>query len=305
MYSYPAPAVIGGAQSTGASAAIDPESIKDSATLTAVEHAHTLVMQSMGEAVKQGAAMQAIGAALEAAGELEALPAYEADGELNARAQGWLKHLHRKATTPDDWSSSGVPHPWWDRYTGGPMTNFPRFDLQESAYAMALMADRTPAWREVYAETLDGLVQRYHQHWAAVDWLNQFGDDPDRGIYPQGWKGSLLPAEQFGEYNCPGWTANGTNPYPDKEERLANPFSESCEEFIQPDPIAAEAMLFFKGWMLLNMGVYARVSGDTKKYEKPWLMAGVNDQMFEWTHSSAAEHLAGQWKGREEHGGLH
>ena len=47
------------------------------------------------------------------------------------------------------------------------MTNFPRFDLQESSYAMALMADRTPAWREVYAETLDGLVQRYTQFWAA------------------------------------------------------------------------------------------------------------------------------------------
>eukprot|EP01045_Picozoa_sp_COSAG04_P049217 COSAG04_NODE_19293_length_419_cov_1.775000_1_plen_70_part_01 len=46
------------------------------------------------------------------------LPAYEAAGGLNTRAQGWLKHLHRKATTPDDWSKDGVPHPWWDRYSG-------------------------------------------------------------------------------------------------------------------------------------------------------------------------------------------
>jgi hypothetical protein len=64
-------------------------------------------------------------------------------------------------------------------------------------------------------------------------------------------------------------------------------------------------MLFFKGWMLLNMGVYARVSGDFEKYEKTWTMAGVNDQEFEWTHSSAAEFLAGQWKSREADGGLH
>ena len=170
---------------------------------------------------------------------------------------------------------------------------------------MALMADRTPAWREVYAETLDGLVQRYHTHWAAVDWLNQFGDDPDRGIYPSGWKGTLLPAQHFGDYNCPGWTANGTNPYPETEDRLANPFMESLDEFIQPDPIGAEAMLFFKGWMLVNMGVYARVSGDTEKYEKPWQMAGVSDQVFEWTHSGVAEHLSGQWTARQEHGGLH
>ena len=34
--------------------------------------------------------------------------------ELNARARGWLQFLWRKATTPDDWSESGTPHPWWD-----------------------------------------------------------------------------------------------------------------------------------------------------------------------------------------------
>ena len=31
---------------------------------------------------------------------------------LNARARGWLRHLWDKATTPDDWSSSGTPHEW-------------------------------------------------------------------------------------------------------------------------------------------------------------------------------------------------
>ena len=200
----------------------------------------------MAEAFKQRAATGRIAEMFEGlSSELKPLPAYEAPDELNARAQGWLKHLHRKATTPDDWSSTGVPHAWWDRYTSAPMMNFPRFDLQESAYAMALMADRTPAWREVYAETLDGLVQRYHQHWAAVDWLNQFGDDPDRGSYPGGWNGALIPSDHWGDYNTPGWTANGTNPYPTKEARLAAPFCESSDEYIQPVRNAALFESFF------------------------------------------------------------
>ena len=282
---------------TAAASSFDPS------TLTASEHATTLVMQTMAETVKQQSAAAKASKAVEDAGDVHPLPAYESPDELNSRAQGWLKHLHRKATTPDDWSSGGVPHAWWDRYSSAPMMNFPRFDLQESVYAMALMADRTPAWREVYTDILDGLVQRYHQHWAAVDWLNQFGDDPDRADYPGGWKGTLIPGTYWGDYNTPGWTANGTNPYPTKGERMV--FCEPMEEYVQPDPIRAEAMLFFKGWMLLSMGVFARVSGDTEKYEKPWKMAGVNDQEFEWTHSSAAEFLAQQWKTRQDHGGLH
>ena len=115
---------------------------------------------------------------------------------------------------------------------------------------------------------------RSTQFWAAVDWLTQFGDDPDREIYPESWNGALVPAPFWGSYNTPGWTANGTNPYPTKAERAAKPFCESSDEWVQPDPIAAEAMLFFKGWLLLNMGVYARVSGDTAKWEREWTMSG-------------------------------
>lgn len=31
------------------------------------------------------------------------------------RIRGWLKHLWKKATTEDDWSEKGNPHPWWDK----------------------------------------------------------------------------------------------------------------------------------------------------------------------------------------------
>src|SRR5207244_9027859 len=72
---------------------------------------------------------------------------------LDDRSLGWLRYLHRKATTPDDWSQAGHPHPHWDNYTGPPMLSWHRFDLIDSSYGVALMADITPAWREVYART--------------------------------------------------------------------------------------------------------------------------------------------------------
>ena len=84
-----------------------------------------------------------------------------AESQLNDRARGWLKHLWTKSTTPDDWSSSGEPHAWWDRYSSAPVQDFARFDLSESSYAVAAMAQVTPAWREVYAQILDGLVDRH------------------------------------------------------------------------------------------------------------------------------------------------
>ncbi len=88
---------------------------------------------------------------------------------LTEQTRGWLRHLWRKATTQDDWSRDGEPHPWWDRYSLEPMLSFPRFDLSESSYALLLMARKTPAWREVYTRILDEMVRRHTTHWAAVD----------------------------------------------------------------------------------------------------------------------------------------
>ena len=79
---------------------------------------------------------------------------------LNERAKGWLNFLHQKATTSDDWSEAGTPNEWWDQTSTPPMCSFPRFDLQESTYAIGLMADKTPAWREVYSEILDEIAER-------------------------------------------------------------------------------------------------------------------------------------------------
>src|SRR5882672_944305 len=104
---------------------------------------------------------------------------------LNSRTRGWLRFLWDKSTTVDDWSSSGVPHQWWDVYTNPVVTSYGRFDLQTSSYAVLLMADHTPAWREVYTQILDGLASRFPTYWGAIDWLTQIGDDPKRARYPE------------------------------------------------------------------------------------------------------------------------
>ena len=197
--------------------------------------------------------------------------------ELNQRAQGWLNFLYLKATTPDDWSEDGSPNDWWDQISTAPMCAFPRFDLQESTYAIGLMADRTPAWREVYSEILDEIAERSITYWAAVDWLSQFGHDPDRKNYPEAWKGTLIPEEFWGEYDAPGWTANGVAPWG-----------------FHADPIGADGNLFFKGWLNLTQSMHTYVSG-YDKWSSPFSVAGAYNSRFEWTQHQLADHLYQQW----------
>ena len=198
---------------------------------------------------------------------------------LDDRSLGWLRYLHRKATTADDWDREGHPHPHWDNITGAPMLSWHRFDLIDSSYAVALMADRTPAWREVYSEILDQLVTRHTSWWAASDWLTQFGSDPDRANYPEAWR-SIIPANVWGEYDVPGWTANGIEPYG-----------------VQMDPIAADGMLFFKGFFGLLLGLHRYVSND-EQWNQPFEMIRDGEHTFTWTYSEISAHLANQWRNR-------
>ena len=196
---------------------------------------------------------------------------------LNERAQGWLNFLYLKATTQDDWSENGSPNEWWDQTSTAPMCSFPRFDLQESTYAIGLMADLTPAWREVYSEILDEIAERSITYWAAVDWLTQFGHDPDRKNYPEAWKGALIPEEFWGDYDAPGWTANGVAPWG-----------------FHKDPIGADGNLFFKGWLNLTQSLHTYVSG-YDKWSSSFEVAGAYNSRFEWTQHQLADHLHQQW----------
>lgn len=200
----------------------------------------------------------------------------------NERTKGWLRFLWQKATTVDDWSYQGEePHPWWDQYTAPPYLSYPRFDLSDSSYAILLMADQTPAWREVYTRILDELATRHTAYWAAIDWSTFIGPSPDRQNYPaammRGW-----PERVRGNYDFPGWTANGVEPWG-----------------LQPDPIGADGNLFFRGWLNLLLTIYKYVSGDDK-WEQPWQIAGYENQRFEWTQPRIVEHLQQQYTDHPE-----
>jgi hypothetical protein len=186
---------------------------------------------------------------------------------LSQRSVGWLRYLHRKAHTADDWSRQGHPHPHWDDRSDPPMASWHRFDLVDSSYALGLMAHRTPAWTAPYVAILDQLIERHTQWWSAADWLTQFGHDPDRAEYPDVYR-MFIPAELWGDYDVPGWTANGIEPYG-----------------VQMDPIAAEGMLFYQGFLLVLLGVRSMIAngpGDTDRWNEPFELIRDGEHSFTW-----------------------
>ncbi len=196
--------------------------------------------------------------------------------KLSDRSLGWLRYLYRKAKTPDDWSREGQPHPHWDDRTQEPMRSWHRFDLVESSYALGLMARTTPAWREVYVDILDELIERHTCWWSAADWLTQFGADPDRGNYPDIYR-LFIPPHLWGDYDVPGWTANGSEPWD-----------------LNMDPVAADGMLFYKGFFLVLLGMRSMVQNDGR-WDQPFEMIKDGEHTFTWTHRDIGRHLEEQW----------
>jgi len=156
------------------------------------------------------------------------------------------------------------------------MASWHRFDLVDSSYAMGLLAHRTPAWTEPYVEILDQLIERDTGWWSAADWLTQFGPDPDRARYPDAFR-PLIPRHLWGDYDVPGWTANGTQPWG-----------------VQMDPVAADGMLFYKGFFLVLLGIRSMIADDDR-WNEPFDMIRAGLDTFTWTHSSIADQLSRQW----------
>jgi hypothetical protein len=200
---------------------------------------------------------------------------------LGERARGWLKYLHRKATTPDSWERGGQPSEMWDNRSGAPMLSWHRFDLIDSSYAMALASDVTPAWRELYGEILDLLIRRYTSYWGAVDWLEQIGPDPRRGSYPASWL-RLIPREHAGNYDVPGWTANGVEPWG-----------------LEMDPVGARGNLFYRGFLDLLLGLHLYVTGD-RRWNIPFDVVRDGPHTYTYTHSGINHLLAQGWAERPE-----
>ena len=249
-------------------------------------HGNTLPQQSLVEAGKWSAAVKRATELIASDGfdlskyKNELSTPTGPDFIVNDRCRKWLRYQYRKCTTEDDWSINGDPHEWWDRYTSTPMLNYPRFDCSESSYFFLLIADKTPAWREVYTTCLEGFTRRHCDFWGAVDWNTQFGEDPDWENYLSAWKGTIIPEPFFGNYNTPGWTANG----------IEHPQGYN-KSVVQGDPLNANGMLFFKGWLSLLMGIRERVGGDAK-WTQFFQMTGVDGQKFAWNYDRMVQTLS-------------
>jgi hypothetical protein len=200
--------------------------------------------------------------------------------QLSERARGWLRFLYRKATTEDDWSKEGRPSELWDAKTLPPFLIWHRFDLSESSFALALMADVTPAWREVYSDLLDRMTRRYTTYWAAKDWIEQIGPDPDRDCYPDAFFPAIIPNELRGNYDKPGWAHNGAEPWG-----------------LEPDPCAAVGAIYYKSFLDVQLGLHLRVSGD-RKYNQGFSVVNDGPNTFHYTHTSLNETIRAKWKDR-------
>ena len=94
----------------------------------------------------------------------------------------------------------------------------------------------TPAWREVYGRILDELVFRHTGWWAAR--TGSPSSATTRSAVPTRTRTvSVIPADRWGDYDVPGWTANGIEPWG-----------------MQWDPIGADGNLFFRGFFLRAAG---------------------------------------------------
>ena len=204
---------------------------------------------------------------------------------LSREARGWLRFLHRKIRIADDWTIKGTPSEAWDARTSPPTLNWHRFDLTFASIAVAMMAEITPAWREVYTQILDHLAARMTTYWAWHDWIEQRGEDPQRGNYPPAYLQLLIPPGYAGKYNVPGWAGNGMAPHP-----------------FEPDPIATAGALYYKGFFNFVIGLYEYVSG-SHRYDQPFELVYDEATRFTYDHSAIAETLARQWIERAE--GIH
>lgn len=195
---------------------------------------------------------------------------------LSDRALGWLRFLWDKTTTPDDWSDQGEPHPWWDRNGSPPMCAFPRWDLAEMAYALPIMMESTPAWREPYVRIADGLLWRYVAFWGSVDWLTLIGPDPNTDRYPPEWMCCVPESLRGTSYPMVAWTGNGIEPWG-----------------LQPDPVGADGNLFYKVWLNLTLDIRRYVSGEATEHDS-FDVSGYLNRPFPWTHSRVAHLLSHQ-----------
>jgi hypothetical protein len=167
----------------------------------------------------------------------------------------------------DDWSRSGSPAAAWDNMSGGPTTNWYRFDAIGVATTIVLAARGGSISSESAVVALDGIVERLCRYHGFNEWVEQKGPDPAREGYPPGWNGVLIPASEWGGYDSPGWAANGTQ-----------------ENGFEANPIEAQGAIYFKGFLNYVLGLRSLVAPQ-KDPDAPLEIVYDDNLVFVYSHS--------------------
>jgi hypothetical protein len=196
---------------------------------------------------------------------------------LTDEALGWLAFLDRKTTFNDSWFKDDNVHPSWDNYTGAPIGVYHRYDLSYATYALGIMSENTPAWREEYGKILEYMADRFLEYWAMWDWIENSGPDPNRANYPAE-AAVLFPPGYMGKYDIPGWAGNGIEPYQ-----------------YDPDPVRGNGAcnLMYKGYLNLVVSFFNYVTGDPK-YDADFKVQYDKDTVYTYNHRSLNELIANQ-----------
>ena len=184
---------------------------------------------------------------------------------LEDRGRGWLRYLERKLTLPDDWSRSGAPSAAWDNKSGAPTTNWYRFDAIGMSVTLALAAKAGTMDRDRVVSFLDDICDRLRRYHGFNEWVEQQGPDPGRTAYPPGWRGLLIPESLWGDYDSPGWAANGVQ-----------------ETGFEPNPMEASGAIYYKGFFNLVLGLRALLAPERDPTQPIEI---VYDGDWRWTYS--------------------
>ncbi|MGQ0843302.1 MAG: linalool dehydratase/isomerase domain-containing protein [Sporichthyaceae bacterium] len=198
-------------------------------------------------------------------------------GYLTDESLGWLAFMDRKATFNETWFKEEIPHASWDNISNPPISPYHRYDLTYACYALAIMAENTPAWREQYGKILGYMADRFLEYHSMWDWVENSGPDPARADYPAETS-FLFPEGYMGKYDLPGWAGNGIEPYQ-----------------YDPDPVRGNGAcnLMYKGYLNLVLGFFNYITGDDK-YDADFKVRFDADTSYTYSHGSLNELISNQ-----------
>ncbi|MDQ5826474.1 MAG: hypothetical protein M3441_19965 [Chloroflexota bacterium] len=179
------------------------------------------------------------------------------DTGLTTTSLGYLNYLREVMSQPLG--------SWEGFYRAqSPSMNFAlRYQLAFASYALALMSQRTPAYRTPYAEALRGAVEKMLHVAAWGYWRAPAGDSA--GVASQGHVAVLAGPHQRGPLGPPS------------------------------DPIARDNVQY-SGHLSTMLGLYEKVSGD-RRFDEPFALEDPESgARYTYTHSEVAERIYTQMR---------